>query len=59
MTTMAMAFELVNVVLALVSALTLILLLRADGRLRVRSTWSLVRDSPSSKYLFLLDLDWA
>jgi hypothetical protein len=56
---MAMAFVLVNAALALVSGLTLILLPRADVRLKVRSTWSLVRDSLSSKYLFLLDLDWA
>jgi hypothetical protein len=56
---MAMAFVLVNAALVLVSVLTLILLLRADVRLRVRTTWSLVRDSLSSNYLFLLDLAWA
>ena len=59
MTTMVMAFVLVNAALVLASVLTLILLLRADVRLRVRATWSLVRDSLSSNYLFLLDLAWA
>ena len=59
MTTMAMAFVLANAALALVSVLTLILLPRADVRLRVRTTWSLVRDSLSSKYLFFFNLDWA
>jgi hypothetical protein len=59
MTTMVMAFVLVNAALVLASVLTLILLLRADVRLRVRTTWSLVRDSLSSNYLFLLDLAWA
>jgi hypothetical protein len=56
---MAMAFVLANAALALVSVLTLILLPRADVRLRVRTTWSLVRDSLSSKYLFFFNLDWA
>jgi hypothetical protein len=56
---MAMAFVLVNAALVLVSVLTLILLPRADVKLKVRNIWSLVRDSLSSKYIFLLDLDWA